>query len=655
MPPIRNREQKDACAREFKLYCETYFPNAFPLAWSADHLKILDAIQRAVLTGGLFALAMPRGSGKTTLCERAVMWAVSYGHHRFAMLICADEGKAVSCLTKIQTEFETNELLFADFPEICYPVRCLERIANRAKGQLLNGEPTRMEWGKDRVILPAVPGSRASGGVIFVGGITSAVRGAAINDHEGFVLRPSLALIDDPQTRESASSPLQNHTREQIISADILGCSGPGKPFSALMPCTVIRRGDAADRLLNRTLHPDWQGERCKLLYAFPSRIDLWEEYWTIRSDSLRHGGTGATATEFYRANRDIMDLGAEVAWPERHRPDELSALQNCMNLWFRDQEAFLSEYQNAPLDDSGEEEALLSSDEIATKVNGLARLKLPLGTSHVTAFVDVQKTLLWYCVCAWEDDFTGAVVEYGAWPEQQRNYYTLSDAHPTLQDKFPKLGLEGVLHAGLTHLIGMLAGTVWQREDKAELRIERCLVDANWGDSTELVYEFCRRSPHAGLLLPSHGRGVKASDMPFSEYKRRKGERLGQYWRLPSVAGKRASRYVLFDTNYWKSFVHARLGVALGDRGCLSLFEAKHHVHRMFAEHVTAEYRVKNEAKGRTVHEWKLRPGRDNHLFDGLVGCAVAASIQGCQLEAAGPKPKPEAPSRPRKRVHYC
>jgi hypothetical protein len=38
-----------------------------------------------------------------------------------------------------------------------------------------------------------------------------------------------------------------------------------------------------------------------------------------------------------------------------------------------------------------------------------------------------------------------------------------------------------------------------------------------------------------------------------------------------PNVAGKRAVRHVVYDTNYWKSFV--RLAVSLGDRGCLSLF----------------------------------------------------------------------------------
>jgi len=72
-----------------------------------------------------------------------------------------------------------------------------------------------------------------------------------------------------------------------------------------------------------------------------------------------------------------------------------------------------------------------------------------------------------------------------------------------------------------------------------------------------------------------------------------------------------------------------------MGDRGCLSLFGDSVDQHRLLAEHLTAEYRVRTEGRGRTVDEWKMRPERgDNHWFDGLVGCAVAASIQGVVLE---------------------
>ena len=70
------------------------------------------------------------------------------------------------------------------------------------------------------------------------------------------------------------------------------------------------------------------------------------------------------------------------------------------------------------------------------------------------------------------------------------------------------------------------------------------------------------------------------------------------------------------------------------GDKGCLSLFGQKPAEHRLFADHVTAEYRVRTEGRGRKVDEWKLPPSKpDNHWFDCLVGCAVAASMLGVSV----------------------
>ena len=146
---------------------------------------------------------------------------------------------------------------------------------------------------------------------------------------------------------------------------------------------------------------------------------------------------------------------------------------------------------------------------------------------------------------------------------------------------------------------------------------------------------------------MPSHGRFVgRVEPAVLGIQAAGPGDRVGHNWRIPNVAGKRAVRHVVFDTNYWKSFVHARLAVAMGDRGCLSLFGAGPEQHRLLAEHLTAEYRVKTEGRGRTVDEWKLRPERgDNHWLDCLVGCAVAASMQGVALEETGPA----TPKRPR------
>jgi hypothetical protein len=84
-----------------------------------------------------------------------------------------------------------------------------------------------------------------------------------------------------------------------------------------------------------------------------------------------------------------------------------------------------------------------------------------------------------------------------------------------------------------------------------------------------------------------------------------------------------------------------------MGDKGCLSLFGRDPEKHRLLAEHLTAEYRVKTTGRGRTVDEWKPRPDRvDNHWFDCLVGCAVGAAMQGAVLLGTDLPPT----SRPRR-----
>ena len=108
---------------------------------------------------------------------------------------------------------------------------------------------------------------------------------------------------------------------------------------------------------------------------------------------------------------------------------------------------------------------------------------------------------------------------------------------------------------------------------------------------------------------------------------------------------------HVLVDTNYWKSFVHARLATTPGDRGALTLYGTKRTNHTLFAQHVAgSETSVLTHGHGRDVREWRLKPLRpDNHWLDCLVGCAVAASIQ--RVTLGGVHQVIESPPR-RKRV---
>ncbi|MBI5866077.1 MAG: phage portal protein, partial [Planctomycetes bacterium] len=279
LPAVVHADRKERAATDFRFFCEQYFPQTFHLPWSPDHLKVIAKIEQAVLEGGLFAMAMPHGSGKTSLCEIACVWALVFGHREFVALIGSDEEHAANMLDSIKVELETNDALLDDFPEVVYPIRALEGIHQRAAGQLYQGKQTHIGWTAKEIVLPTMPGSRASGSIISVAGITGRIRGMKHKRVDGTSVRPSLVLIDDPQTDESARSPSQCVTRERILSGAILGLAGPGRKIAGLMTLTVVRPDDLADRILDREKHPQWQGERTKMVYAFPTDEALWARY----------------------------------------------------------------------------------------------------------------------------------------------------------------------------------------------------------------------------------------------------------------------------------------------------------------------------------------------------------------------------------------
>jgi hypothetical protein len=637
--------RKDRSIMSFRSFCEEYFPEVFSIEWSEDHLRVIAKIERAVLEGELFAMAMPRGSGKTSLCEAACIWALLIGAHEFVMLIGADEEHAAEMLDSIKSELENNDLLDEDWSEVTGPIRALEGIHQRAKGQLYGGQRTHMNWSADEIILPTIPGSMASGGVIRVSGITGRVRGQKYKRPDGRSARPSLVLLDDPQTDTSAKSPSQCATREAILSGAILGLAGPRKKIAGLMTLTVVAPDDMADRMLDRTKHPSWQGERTRMVYEFPTAESKWAKYFDLRRLGQAEDRGTKEADDFYAQDQEAMDAGARVAWPQRKNPDELTAIQHAMNIRCdRGDAAFFAEYQNQPLPVITNHSMVLSRDSLEQRTAGFERGIVPNGTAHLTCFIDVQKTLLYWMVCAWQPDFTGGVIDYGTYPDQGRGYFTLRDAQRTMQSVHKETAFEANLYAALNACVTSIVGAEYRMGDGTALRIDKGLIDANWGQSTDIVYQVCRTHSLASILVPSHGRFVGARSTPFADWRKKPGDRIGTNWRVPGVAGQRSVRHVTYDTNYWKSFAAARLQTSMGEPGCLTFFKSRDHA--MLVDHLLAEGPVRTEAQGRIVDEWKTKAvGQDNHLWDALVGNCVGASMLGVRTVGV------EGNARPKRR----
>ncbi|QDT30927.1 terminase gpA endonuclease subunit [Thalassoglobus polymorphus] len=679
--PVEPQRRAD-CKFDFLSFCDHYGGEAFSLPWSNAHRRAAELIQSAAINGDQFAFAMPRGSGKTTVSRWAVVWSVLYGHSPYSVLIGKTQNSAQKLLKSLKSSFRFSEPLFADFPEIIAPLRHLKGETRKAQGQKFQGEPTMIEWAQNQVVFAYLPESyikearlkfgddygAGCGSIIDVCGIEGEIRGRQYERPSGAIVRPTLAVVDDPQDRESAKSTGQCDEREQVIKADVRYLAGPDRATGIVIPCTVIYENDVADRLLNRKENPEFQGEKSQLVEAFPgtglsepeqrATDALWQEYRRIRNESFENGNKGVESSEFYLENRPAMDAGSKMSWPERYfaAKGEISAVQHAMNLFFSDEMAFMAEYQNKPLRTTEDETAALIPQEVARRLSGVSRNRIPDSLNRLTAFIDVSKDVLWYTVTAWGPGFTGSIVSYGAFPDQPANHFTLSTIKNTLAEGSAAAGegagLESSIAWGLRELTSDILGREYLTESGDPLQVELCLIDTNWNQSTEVVNAFCRRSRFKGILYPSRGRGVTSPDdaLVSPKTKPKPGERRGQWWKLlPSR--NNGGRYVLFSSNHWKTFIYNRLSVPVGEPGALSLYQANASAHKMLAEQLTAERCTRVTIKGETLDKWNEIPGRDNHLWDCVAGCAVGASMLGEKLTATAP-PKKAVKRRKRRRV---
>jgi hypothetical protein len=629
LPPIADPQRRESCRLDYKRFCRTYLPHVFTLEWAEPHLLAGNQIEAVVLDGGLFALAMPRGWGKTSLCLAGAIWALFYGHRRFVVYIGAAGEEADARLVEVKTELETNDLLAADFPEICIPIRALEGISQRARAQTYQGQRTRIRWEDDHLVLPTIPGSSASGSVILSRGITGALRGMRHTTADQRVIRPDLAVVDDPQTDESADSPSQCAKRLRTINSSVLQLAGPTQRIAVFLPLTVIQKDDLADQLLDRERNPHFQGQRTAALKQLPTGDRVWDEYREARAEGLRRGDKGKSANAFFEKHRKKLYEGAELVWPDYVKDGDVDPLQSIMHVKLDDELSFWAELMQQPLTGDEDSEEKLDLNLLATRIAAPKPGVVPQAMPTLTAFIDANSKALWWVVCAFGQDASSHIVAHGIWPEQTSHYYTHRELKRTIARMLPGAGRPAQLLHALEQLTGDLLTREWPNEGGEPVRIRRCLVDANWGEMTTVLYQFCRQSVHAPILMPSHGHFVGPGQQAIEDWAKQPGDRVGQHWR-ERYSKTHASRFVIFDSNRWKSTIASRLRVPRGDRGALTFFEQSRERHRLLMDHILSEKPSLDDKKGRSLLLWKQTKGRDNDLFDGIVGCAVAASMEG-------------------------
>ncbi len=613
IPAVVNPRRRARCKNNLKLFLKTYLPESFPDPFGSCHLEAIEVLQNCLLYGELFCLAMPRAYGKTTLTEGATIWATVYAHRHYTVIIGSNQKKANKILRSIKKGFEINDLLKEDFPEICFPVEQLEGISLRAGGQLQNGKPTHIQWGTS-LILPTIEGSKSSGIIIESVGMKGSIRGGNHSLDSGKKIRPDFVLLDDPQDREDAESVGETNNREEIIRSDALGLAGFGKKIAGVMLCTVIAKGDLADRHLDHKLHPEWQGRVTSMVKRFPAAKDtLWLQYFILRREGLADGDKGKAANAFYRKNRKAMDKDAVVSWEYGKNKGE-TAIQTAMNLLCdRGEEAFYAEYQNQPID-TMKSLYILEEKNVLRNINALQRYEVPVDANMVVASLDVNPSYgITFVVMAFKYDWTAWVIDYGIYDEVDKTM-RLTDTQ---------------------YVAGLLINTLDELDKRPySEKLKAVVIDrGNSPESVKSVIKSSRRRYPVHALLGRATTNFKTpKDVPF-----------GDGWYFKEFENVRT---ITVNVDIYKTQAHRAFLLPLGMPASVSLWNADSRSDRAFSQQITNELLTNIVEDGR--HTWTER-NKKHDALDCVTYCYTSAAALGCgrtlrQLQTKA-KTKPRGP----------
>lgn len=700
--PVANPVRRRMCADNLDLHLQIYFPRSTGKGpFSLDHYDVIDILDSCIRRGGWYANAVFREFAKTSIAEGAVLWAAMNGRRFNCPIIGADDGAASDIIDSIQRELCENDLLLADYPEICQAFRHLEGRHQRC------GSQSYQQWGKcpdcqgsglvavaggldgldqceecegsgdrfsavlthincvgNEIVLPTIRLQRevadelgvplrpdgytlGSGAIISAHGILSYKRGSKAKQTDGESRRPDFCIVDDFQTDLSAMSEVDTRRRLKKIFKGIIPSSGQRVKMAIVVNGTVIEPGDGMEQLLDSGKSKAWQGRRIPILKrrATAEAEKLWfGRYaellgsWDRNSpdSSQQQERARRDATEFYAANRQVMDDGAEATWIYAKEPGELSAIQHCYNIWIEHgDEVFLCEGQQQPRKPEPETRRL-TAEQICSKAAGdsLGRGTVPAWCQRLVCYIDVQDACLYWGAVAFAEGYTGHLVDYGTYPEQPSGTFELNRIKAGLNcvwHHHPGVGREGALRAAIDLLTRVLFGRSWRREDGRDQRLDWAAIDSADGGNASIVYEAVRRSQWAATFRAARGWKFGAASETWEEfvakYKRQGEEFFWHCWETPIDNGIRLFK---MDSNHWKTFVFKSLATVPGDVGCLSLFGHPSDHTELASQLLAPKSVLLTSDRGRTVEEWKTPPGMDDHLFDVLYGCyALAARLR--------------------------
>jgi energy-coupling factor transporter ATP-binding protein EcfA2 len=582
-----------------------YLPGAFPLPFGSAHHQIIDAVAYAIHHAGNVAIAAPRGTGKSTLVNGLTLWALLTGRTAFPVVIPWDDKAKRRSLRFWAQELCHNKRLLRDYPDAVDIFHRSRGIANRLAALTINGNATGARLGLSEGIIVLPNGLGAIGSATINGN----PRGLNYATITGEIVRPTFAIIDDPQDRETARSKSRVAETVEVVMGDIAGMAGPDQRMAMVMPCTVIERGDVAEHFLS---DPDWRSIRVGQITAWPAGWDaeksearrLWLEWNEIRQAGEQDQDAGKTALAFYAANKQQMTHGMTVSWGERYdkrrgQPDALYAAM--FDYFTMGHDAFMAERQNEPVV-QGVTLYNLTPDVVQSRINAFSPWEIPPWSRLRIAATDINYSYgLSWTLLAFGGDQTSVVVGYGIHRMGVSRDATKAERERAI---FEQLVLHG----------RQLASTA--------CKPEAWFIDAS-GEAFDIALRFAASSVSlCGIqAIAATGRGAR-NYRPYG--KSVLGRPREQCHMAVDGTGR---KWVAWNADYWREQAQKAWTGSVGAPGSCSL-PAGHH--RDFAEQICREQlQGKSEIGGQMVWVWNTAPGPHDY-GDCMSMCYMGAAFQG-------------------------
>lgn len=591
-----------------------YMPRAFPLPFGQVHRDIIAEFVYAIDRAGKTAIAAPRGTGKSTLVNGLTLWALLTGRSLFPVVLPWAEKSRKQALRFWVNELCFNSKLHADYADVTAPFKqCggdsnkLARLTDPDSGDTTGAQ---LQITDGIIVLPGDKGAIGSAT------INGNPRGLNYKTRAGEVVRPTLAIIDDPQDRKTASSTVRIEEAVAKINGDVLGMAGPDSAMPIVMPCTVIKKDDVADRYLN---DPDWRSIRVRQIVSWPAEWTdlasaarkLWTEWNELRMEGQGAKDEGKSALEFYALHREEMVNGLAVSWDDRYdrkrgQPDAMYAAMH--DFYSMGEEAFMAERQNEPINSAESlKPYLLTADLICTRQAQRKVFEVPDWVGRVIASTDLNPS---YAI-------TSAIVGYGNDQTAAVPWYGVYSAAPLpISNDMPQAERKKKVFLALSIHGKQLAGS--------SLRPVQWFIDAS-GEYFDEVVRFCQESVRlCGLsAIPCVGRAHKKYN-PYSRNVFGKPAE-GCHMRY-DIANGRRRMWLVWDADYWKEIAQRAWLGEIGSPGSCSLYAGNH---RHFADQICREpLKGKAEIGGEMIWNWGRVPGP--HDYGDVMAQAYAGAAWG-------------------------